>query len=68
MKTLCGSYRDVVSCGTGVELVIDGPKYETRDRLAWYCVSPPGEAAWVGSGPVQEDRGGGGWTQWNQNQ
>ena len=47
MKTLCGSYRDVVSYGTGVELVTDGPGCETRARLAWYCVAPPGEAAWV---------------------
>ena len=47
MKTLCGRYRDVVSCGPGVELVNDGPECETRDILALYCVSPPGEAAWV---------------------
>ena len=47
MKALCGSYRDVVSCGPGVELVTFGPGCETRDRLAWYCVSPQGEAAWV---------------------
>ena len=34
----------MVNCGLGVT---DGPGGETRDRLAWYCVSPPGEAAWV---------------------
>ena len=47
MRTLCGRYRDVVSCGPGEELVTEGPECETGDRLALYCVSPPGEAAWV---------------------
>eukprot|EP00092_Neocalanus_flemingeri_P023416 GFUD01025387.1.p1 GENE.GFUD01025387.1~~GFUD01025387.1.p1 ORF type:complete len:665 (+),score=258.42 GFUD01025387.1:184-1995(+) len=47
VRTLCGRYRDVVSCGPGEELVTDGGQCETRDRLALYCVSPPGEAAWV---------------------
>lgn len=47
MRTLCGRYRDVVSCGPGEELVTDGAECETRDRLALYCVSPPGEAGWV---------------------
>jgi len=46
MRTMCGRYRDVVSCGPGEELVPDG-HCETGDRLALYCVSPPGEAAWV---------------------
>jgi len=46
VRTLCGRYRDVVSCGFGEELVPDG-YCETGDRLALYCVSPPGEAAWV---------------------
>jgi len=27
--------------------VTEGPECETGDRLALYCVSPPGEAAWV---------------------
>jgi len=47
LKTMCGRYRDVVSCGPGEELVTEGTECETRDRLALYCVSPPGEAAWV---------------------
>ena len=47
MKTLCGRYRDVVSCGPGDELVTDRPECETSDRLVLYCVTPPGEAAWV---------------------
>jgi len=47
MRTLCGRYRDMVSCGPGEELVTEGPECETGDRLALYCVSPPGEAAWV---------------------
>ena len=47
VRTLCGRYRDVVSCGPGEELVIEGGESETRDRLALYCVSPHGEAAWV---------------------
>jgi len=47
MRTLCGRYRDVVSCGPCEELVTEGPECETRDRLALYCVSPPGEAPWV---------------------
>jgi len=47
MRTLCGRYRDMVSCAPGEELVTEGPECETGDRLALYCVSPPGEAAWV---------------------
>jgi len=47
MRTLCGRYRDMVSCGPNEELVTEGPECETGDRLALYCVSPPGEAAWV---------------------
>jgi len=47
LRTLCGRYRDVVTCGVGEELVTQGGECETRDRLALYCVSPPGEAAWV---------------------
>ena len=31
-----------------------------RDVVSW--------GGSMGSGPVQEDRGGGGWTQWDQNQ
>lgn len=41
-----GRYRDVVSCGPREEL--EAPRDgDTRDRLAYYCVSVPGEAAWV---------------------
>jgi len=47
LKTMCGKYRDVVSCGLGEELVAEGAECETRDRLALYCVSPPAEAPWV---------------------
>ena len=47
VKTRCGRYRDVVSCGPGDELVTDRPECETSDRLVLYCVTPPGEAAWV---------------------
>ena len=47
VKTLCGRYRDVVSFDPGDELVIDRPDCETSDRLVLYCVSSPGEAAWV---------------------
>ena len=36
MKTLCGRYRDVVSCGPGEELVTNRPECETRYRLALY--------------------------------
>ena len=31
MKTLCGRYRDVVSCGPGDEFVTDRPECETSD-------------------------------------
>ena len=41
-----GRYRDVVSCGPREELLEAGDG-ATKDRLAYYCVSVPGEAAWV---------------------
>ena len=34
VRTLCGRYRGVVSCGPGEELVIEGGESVTRDRLA----------------------------------
>jgi len=47
VKTKCGRYRDTVSCGPSEELVSEGPECQTSDRLSFYCVSPPGESAWV---------------------
>jgi hypothetical protein len=41
-----GRYRDLVSCGPREELLPPGDG-DTRDRLSYYCVSVPGEAAWV---------------------
>ena len=41
-----GRYRDTVECGPGEELVGDNMQ-DLEERQCLYCVSPPGEAAWV---------------------
>ena len=48
IKTRSGRFRDTVQCGPGEEIVEDGPEsLSLRERVSLYCVSPPGEAAWV---------------------
>ena len=43
-----GRYRDTVDCGPGEELVGDSSAMQDlQERQCLYCVSPPGEAAWV---------------------
>ena len=48
VKTKSGQFRDTVQCGPGEEIVEEGPEsMSLRERVSLYCVSPPGEAAWV---------------------
>jgi len=48
IKTKSGRFRDTVQCGPGEEIVEEGPEsMSLRERVSLYCVSPPGEAAWV---------------------
>jgi len=47
MRTVSGRYRDIAPCGPREELMTDTDKCQTGDRLAFYCVSLPGEAPWV---------------------
>jgi len=41
-----GRFRDMVQCGPREEL-LDTSEGQTRDRLSYYAVSIPGEAAWI---------------------
>ena len=41
-----GRFRDLVNCGPREEL-LDAGEGQTRDRLSYYAVSIPGEAAWI---------------------
>jgi len=41
-----GRFRDLVNCGPREEL-LDSGEGQTRDRLSYYVVSIPGEAAWI---------------------
>ena len=41
-----GRFRDLVNCGPREEL-LDTGEGQTRDRLSYYAVSIPGEAAWI---------------------
>jgi len=48
IQTRSGRFRDTVQCGPGEEIMEDGPEsLSLRERVSLYCVSPPGEAAWV---------------------
>jgi len=47
IRTVSGRYRDIAPCGPREELMTDTDKCQTGDRLAFYCVSLPGEAPWV---------------------
>ena len=47
VRTVTGRYRDIAPCGPREELMTETDQCETGDRLAFYCVSVPGEAPWV---------------------
>jgi len=47
IRTVSGRYRDIAPCGPREELMTETDKCQTGDRLAFYCVSLPGEAPWV---------------------
>ena len=48
VKVRTGRFRDTVQCGPGEEIVEEDPgNMDLRERVCLYCVSPPGEAAWV---------------------
>ena len=46
IKERTGRFRDLVNCGPREEL-LDTADGQTRDRLSYYAVSIPGEAAWI---------------------
>ena len=64
LEVRSGRWRDTVECGPGEELVGDC-REELRERQCFYCVSPPGEAAWVMDYQARLARGGPG-PSWSQ--
>ena len=59
IKTKSGRFRDTVQCGPGEEIVEEGPEnMSLRERVSLYCVSPPGEAAWVSDHYQRQEQAG----------